>query len=489
MNRKQCKKKMCLLALFIVILLLTGCVPSGNVDPLPMEASEKSGVEAASGVHFQHVGIEALSMENGLQIIEELASEKYAGRLSGTEGNRMAVEYIAGYFEEIGLENPEGLNRYRQPYRQKVIINEGTPVIRIEDEQGNVVKAFDFSLDYRIATFYQGVKIKGSATGKLAVISDLNEITSNNENLEERVLLIENAVINDDPAGVYNVLQRVLLMNKGIKGIIVNLDNRRCNDYVVSTSLGYVSNEGADTFDNEDGPIVAYCTDEVFGALKMAASENNHVHMEVNYSYHDAENENVIGVIPGKDEAMTEEYILIGAHLDHVGDNKNGTYQPGAFDNASGTATLMEIARVLKETEAAPKKSIVFIAFNGEEQGIFGSTHYVKHPVYPLENSVLINLDMVGSKNEVPLTIGGGGQVFSHQLYDMARELGIECEVTTETVSDQRPFNQAGVDAVTLIQSDQSKIHTIYDTVENVDLDRMKQVTEFVLYYIDQKAY
>jgi len=352
-----------------------------------------------------------------------------------------------------------------------------------------VIKEFEFSLDYRIGTFWEGLKIQGSITAELTLINDIYKITPGNESLEAKILLIENSVINDNPKDVYHLLQKVLHMNIEVGGIIVNLDNRNCDSYVVSTSLAFVDQKGVDVFDNDRGPIVAYCNDMAFDELKNAASKNYNVYMEVNYRYHDAENHNVIGTISGNGVEEKNEYILIGAHLDHVGDNQNDTYQPGAFDNASGTATIMEIARVLKETEIELKKSIVFIAFNGEEQGLFGSTHYVNNPIYPMKNSVLINLDMVGSKNVIPLTIGGNRQAFNNQLYELAQELGIECEISNDTVSDQLPFNTAGVDAVTLIHNDRSKIHTTYDTMDNIDMDRMKQVAEFVLYYIDQNAY
>jgi len=244
-----------------------------------------------------------------------------------------------------------------------------------------------------------------------------------------------------------------------------------------------------DPFDNTKGFIMAYSTDPVFQELKKAADERQHIHMSVDYNYTDTETANVIGVIPGSDVDLKDQYIIISAHLDHVGDNKNGTYQPGVLDNASGTALLMELAKVLKETEAVPKKTIVFIAFNGEEQGLLGSDYYVNNPVYSLNDSLVINLDMVGSKKVVPLTIASQLSGLKNELYDLATELDMEAEKTDMISSDQRSFTSFWVEAVTLIHSDVSKIHTPFDTIDNIDLDRMKEVANLILYYIDKNAY
>ena len=123
---------------------------------------------------------------------------------------------------------------------------------------------------------------------------------------------------------------------------------------------------------------------------------------------------NVVAILPGRDPALREQYVVLGAHYDHLGRGGPGSLDPdsvgvphnGADDNASGVAALLEVARRLALTP--PARSVVFIAFSGEEQGLLGSTHYVKNPVVPNDRVVaMINFDMVGRLRENRLVAYG----------------------------------------------------------------------------------
>lgn len=126
---------------------------------------------------------------------------------------------------------------------------------------------------------------------------------------------------------------------------------------------------------------------------------------------------NVIGILPGSDPKLKDEAIVIGAHYDHLGRGgqgslaqREGEIHHGADDNASGTAGLLELARKFSKQTPKPRRTIVFIAFSGEEEGLIGSQYYVNHPVVPLANTVaMINLDMVGRLKDQKLVIGGVG--------------------------------------------------------------------------------
>jgi hypothetical protein len=108
------------------------------------------------------------------------------------------------------------------------------------------------------------------------------------------------------------------------------------------------------------------------------------------------ESRNVVGYLAGSDPALRDEAVVIGAHLDHLG-RPGGVIHPGADDNASGVAALLEIARGIASLPAAPKRSVVFAFWAGEEEGKFGSGYFVRHPRWPLARiAVYINLDMIG---------------------------------------------------------------------------------------------
>jgi aminopeptidase YwaD len=125
---------------------------------------------------------------------------------------------------------------------------------------------------------------------------------------------------------------------------------------------------------------------------------------------------NAIAILPGNDPLLKSEAIIIGAHYDHLGHGGSGSLAAnsndihfGADDNASGTSAVIELARGFAATKKN-KRTIIFMAFGGEEEGLLGSKHYVNNPVWPLDKTIaMINLDMVGRLNENKLTVGGIG--------------------------------------------------------------------------------
>jgi hypothetical protein len=126
---------------------------------------------------------------------------------------------------------------------------------------------------------------------------------------------------------------------------------------------------------------------------------------------------NVIGILEGSDPKLKDEAIVIGAHYDHLGRGGEGSLAPregevhhGADDNASGVAGLIELARSFKTGAPKSRRTLIFIAFSGEEEGLLGSNFYVNHAVWPLAQTVaMINMDMIGRMKEKNLIVGGVG--------------------------------------------------------------------------------
>ncbi len=126
---------------------------------------------------------------------------------------------------------------------------------------------------------------------------------------------------------------------------------------------------------------------------------------------------NIIGILEGSDPTLKNEAIVIGAHYDHLGRGgagslaqREGDVHHGADDNASGTAGMIELARIFSTQRPKPRRTIVFVAFSGEEEGLLGSNYYVNHPVVPLASTVaMINMDMIGRMKDRKLVIGGVG--------------------------------------------------------------------------------
>lgn len=132
---------------------------------------------------------------------------------------------------------------------------------------------------------------------------------------------------------------------------------------------------------------------------------------------HNAPAYNVVGILDGSDPVLRNEVIVIGAHYDHLGRGGEGSLAPraheihhGADDNASGVAGVLELARIFSADRKSLKRTLVFIAFGGEEEGLLGSNYYVNHPAMPLAQTVaMINMDMIGRMKENKLLIGGVG--------------------------------------------------------------------------------
>lgn len=128
---------------------------------------------------------------------------------------------------------------------------------------------------------------------------------------------------------------------------------------------------------------------------------------------------NVVGILEGSDAKLKSEVIVLGAHYDHLGRGgegsgslaaREGEVHHGADDNASGTAGLLELARLFAAERGKMRRTVVFIAFGGEEEGLIGSSHYVQSPVLPLGQTVaMLNMDMIGRLRNGALNVGGVG--------------------------------------------------------------------------------
>jgi Zn-dependent M28 family amino/carboxypeptidase len=166
---------------------------------------------------------------------------------------------------------------------------------------------------------------------------------------------------------------------------------------------------------------------------------------------------NVVGLLPGADRALKNEYVIMSAHLDHVGIGRpinNDSVYNGAMDDASGIASLMEVARILKETSAKPKRSVVFLAVTAEEKGELGSRHFAAHPTVPARDIAAdINLDMFLPL--YPLKVievqGLTESSLAAQIRAAAKGLGVEVQTDREPEqnrfirSDQYSFIRNGI--------------------------------------------
>ncbi len=190
---------------------------------------------------------------------------------------------------------------------------------------------------------------------------------------------------------------------------------------------------------------------------------------------------NFMAMVPGHDPKRREETIVIGAHRDHFG-RQGGLLFAGADDNASGTAVLLEVARALSKMK--PKRSIVFVSFSGEEQGLLGSRLYVRQPVRPLPATrAMLNVDHAGVGTG-RLTVG---------VTDLPKETVAKAGKAAGLADkldlfgffpggDHVPFKEAGVPTVTVVSGgSHPDLHQPTDTADKVKPEILETTTRFVL--------
>jgi aminopeptidase N len=190
---------------------------------------------------------------------------------------------------------------------------------------------------------------------------------------------------------------------------------------------------------------------------------------------------NIVGVIPGRNSEWAGQSVVIGAHYDHLGrgwpdghKEDKGKIHPGADDNASGGAVLLELARSLGR-KWKPERAVVFVAFTAEEAKRLGSIYYVQHPgAYPIDKVMaMLNLDTVGRLGKKELLVLGSGSTreWVHIFSGAGFVTGVPIKsVATEFgSSDQRSFLDAGIPAVQLSTGPHSDFHRPSDTIDKID--------------------
>jgi aminopeptidase N len=211
---------------------------------------------------------------------------------------------------------------------------------------------------------------------------------------------------------------------------------------------------------------------------------------------------NIIAVLPGKKPELARESVVIGAHYDHLGLGRTvgrpedkGAVHPGADDNASGVAVLLELAKTLGEL-LSPDRSIIFIAFSGEEEGKLGSQYYVKNEKhYPVSRCIgMVNLDTVGRLGTKKLLVLGArsAKEWVHIFRGAGYVTGVEIETVTGELdsSDQTSFQEAGVPAVQLFSGPNLDYHRPTDTADKIDppgLVKVASVTKETIEYLSSR--
>ena len=201
---------------------------------------------------------------------------------------------------------------------------------------------------------------------------------------------------------------------------------------------------------------------------------------------------NVVGILPGRG-ALKDQAVVVGAHYDHLGYGGFGSLDAdsvhvvhnGADDNASGTAALIEVAQLLQPRSAANARSVVFVAFTGEESGLIGSDYYVKNPVVPNDSTfAMINMDMVGYLKDNRLTAFGAesAEEFISLLDSVNAPYGFQIAASGDGYgrSDQQSFFVEKIPVLHFFTGTHENYHRTTDDVEHINADGAARVASLV---------
>ena len=202
---------------------------------------------------------------------------------------------------------------------------------------------------------------------------------------------------------------------------------------------------------------------------------------------------NVVGLLRGSNAKLADQAIVIGAHYDHLGlgggnslaPSETGKVHHGADDNASGTSGVLELASGLARRRAELERSIIFIAFAGEEAGLLGSNYYTEHPAIPLDRTLaMLNLDMIGRVAKNKLTIGGTGTSpdFKKVVEEANRNTGFELAFSASGygASDHMSFTVHQVPVLFFFSGLHADYHKPSDTWEKIDAANGAKVAQLV---------
>ena len=439
---------------------------------------------------------------SALKMIKEMSGDSMQGRKSGQPGGVLGEEYVATKFREWGLEPAGDNGTYFQKFTiEHRNIQEG---VAFEIITHKMRREFYYGDDWRVQR-YSG---SGHFTAELVFagygIHAPEKGYNDYENVEVKGKLV--LITTGAPKKLEKKLDEEMEMKNRIKAAQEKGALGIIGFRSPSSQSRYFSLR-AEKENYDPGFVLLSAEDEVmdliFKNLKTELSYQFQqidkllkpqsfltgikAYVSVNAVFDPKrETRNVLAKITGKDEKLNKEYVIIGGHMDHLGVGPMGDIYNGANDNASGTAVVMEIARIMKMNGSQPKRTVIFAAWAGEEQGLLGSRHYADNPTHPMEKTVTyFNLDMVGHGNGV---VPFRGEYYGPQIWET-----IKVKLSDEILdyvepgrggpggSDHSPFLAKGVPAYAIMtKGHHFKYHHPRDDTDLIDPALLKRVGDFI---------
>ena len=459
-------------------LLLASCAPGVVV------ASPTPGVSPSASSAVAIAGAAVFDGARAREHIAYLADPARGGRYSGSSGYLDAAQYVADQFKAIGLEPLGDGGTFFQRFSMPIVDLSATPAFT---RTGADAKSWKHRVDFTESV--GGRSGNGTAEAPVVVVGGAAKGSGQDDfagvTTRGRIALVTgptsgNAVEASFAEGAVGVL---VIGDTAIRYSFIPRFSADTIPVLVITES--VANEllapAAKTVAQVQSAVRARRSNPT--APSPAFETNVTVRMTLPLTpLRDVEGVNVVGLLRGNDPDVSKRAVLVGGHLDGVGTDPDGTVFSAANDNASGPAITIEVARALAAKRADLKRSVVFVAWAGEEEGLLGSEAYAaRMAVSPgrIESLVAyLNLDVIGCcGNTLEATDESAALV--DRLRAATARLGVPFQSVRGGGSDQTTFAKRGVPSSLILWSDYI-LHTPRDTIALIETSRLQKAGDVV---------
>ena len=445
------------------------------------------------------------------QHITFLASDSLKGRKPGTDGGRIAAEYIAKEISITGL-SPIEKNSF-QYFDVVTSISAGeNNTFRFKDFEGEAEKdftplsfsesgditapvifagyGFDIKTDSVSWNDYSGLDVTGKWVMVLRGDPEDNPhgIFSEHSSLRKKTLVARD----HGAAGILFLSGPVFDETDELIPLVYDQSQSGSAIYAI-----HIKRSVANRIIKESGYTILQLEQRLISDRKpVSFIVQEEITASTDLVKQTVTTQNVAGILYGSDPRLKEEIIVIGAHYDHLGFGgaHSGSRRPdtlvihnGADDNASGVAAILEIIEKLKAEQTKLKRSILFLSFGAEEMGLLGSKYFVINPLVDLEKiKLMFNLDMVGRLDSTTkaITVGGTGTAVGLsdlvQRFAEGEDLNVKLSSEGYGPSDHTSFYVENIPVLFFFTGVHEDYHTPEDDVEKINLSGEKLVAEFV---------
>jgi len=457
-----------------------------------------------------------------LDPIKYLASDQLKGRGDGTPELDKAASYIAHHFHKFGL-NPGGDNgTYLQHFtlvvgaklgrKNSLHYQQGTKTETLQVRQSFIPLSFSANSSIDAPLVFAGYGI----TAPEYHYDDYTHL----DVAGKIVIVLRHEPQEDDDKSAFAGKQ--LTSHAEIANKAINARNHGAVGMIIVRDVGNHPDEPDDLFklgevsgpQEMSIPLVQVkaevvdqwikSSDQTLDELRRAIDRDlsNHsfaldfstkVAIKVDVERIRRQVANVVGELPGSDPKLAAQYIVVGAHYDHLGLGAHNSLAPrqigqihhGADDNASGAAGVLELADALAHSPQRPRRSTVFICFAGEELGLLGSNYYASQPTYPLKQTIaMLNMDMIGrvTKNKLYVSGTGTSPGFQQLVQDANKPVNFEIAYSNSGygASDQTSFAVKEIPVLFFFSGLHSDYHKPSDTWDKIDAAAGARVIELV---------